>query len=257
VHFATPDRKTVSTAFCIVLSFLAPFMKRSTHYCQKTPLGGFTRLELVATLAGLGLLGLIALPVLAQPISRSSRLVCLNNLRQIGQGFQLWGNDHNDEAPFYVSSASGGTRGAPDAPQAYYHFAVLSNELSTPKLLACPSDPLVTVAQDFSANPGGFVAPGNKNDRVSYFVSHGRIAAGPDLLCGDRNLITSTTLSCAFFTTTKVVPRSLVRWNSEMHSGKGNVLMSSGDAAETSNEGLRAAVSSSATQLDVHLVSPR
>jgi hypothetical protein len=251
------DQKIVSTGFCTVLGFLAPFMKRFTHYCHRTAFCGFTRLELAATVAGLGLLLLVAIPALAQPFSRSSRLVCLNNLRQIGQGFQLWGNDHNDEPPFYVSSGSGGTRGGSEAPQAYYHFAALSNELRTPRLLACPTDPLVTAAQDFSNNPGGLLSSGYKNNSVSYFVSHGRIATGPDLLAGDRNLLTSGAVACPIFTSTRLIARPQVRWSPELHAGNGNVLMSSGDAVQTSDEGLRDAVSSSAPHLDIHLVTPR
>jgi len=52
---------------------------------------GFTRLELVAVIAGLALLCMVALPLYAATRGDSERAACLNNLRQLGRAVQMWG----------------------------------------------------------------------------------------------------------------------------------------------------------------------
>src|SRR6185503_7422121 len=59
----------------------------------------FTRIELLALLAGLVFVAMIALPVLANTNPGSQRLTCANNLRQIGQAFLMWANDHEERIP--------------------------------------------------------------------------------------------------------------------------------------------------------------
>ena len=68
----------------------------------------FTRAELLVILAVLTLLALVVLPALANTRPRSARVICANNLRQIGMAMQLWGNDHGDRPPYEVELADGG-----------------------------------------------------------------------------------------------------------------------------------------------------
>src|SRR5207249_767899 len=136
---------------------------------------GFTRLELVMVLATLGLLAGVALPVLAGTKSRSQQIGCFNNLRQIGKAFQLWGNDHQDQKPCRTPWQEGGTyvsstAGAPGwviaglQNNVYWQFFWLSNELATPKILACPGDATVRMARNFSPTfDGGFLNANYKN----------------------------------------------------------------------------------------------
>src|SRR5208283_3833238 len=86
-------------------------------------------------------------PALAPPKHRhKSRFSCINNMKQIGLSFQAWAADHDGNYPFNVSTNQGGTlewcrRGADGFDRnAAFHFQVMSNELSTPKLLVCPDD---------------------------------------------------------------------------------------------------------------------
>ncbi len=216
----------------------------------------FSRVELCATIAALFLLAAVALPVLAQPFSRSQRLQCLNNLRQIGQAYQAWGNDHGDEFPFYVVPSQGGLRGAPEASRAYYQLAVLSNQLSSPKILACPSDS-ATLAANFGAGPEGLLHGIYQDNAVSYFVSHGRIANGPELLSGDRNIFAGGAVGCAYFTSTRVISPIQLGWRGDVHGSVGNVLMTSGEVLETGTASLRAAAGATEPTLQLHLVVPR
>ena len=103
-------------------------------------------------LAGLVLI-VLALALLGYMVTRppgywgrSSRLGCDNNLKQIGLAFRTWAIDNGDQFPFNVSTNAGGTMefcatGADGFDSnAALHFQVMSNELSTPRILVCPKD---------------------------------------------------------------------------------------------------------------------
>jgi hypothetical protein len=52
--------------------------------------------------------------------ARAERIQCVNNLKQVGLAFRIWAGDNNDKYPTSL--------------------VVMSNELSTTKILVCPSD---------------------------------------------------------------------------------------------------------------------
>jgi competence protein ComGC len=85
------------------------------------------------------------LPALSRAKGHAQSINCLNNLKMIGVAFRTWALDNNDQYPFNVSTNSGGTlelcaRGADGYDRnAALHFRVMSNELSTPRLLVCPA----------------------------------------------------------------------------------------------------------------------
>lgn len=121
---------------------------------QPRPASGFTRLELVALLAALALLAAAVLPALAGNRIRSDRVLCANNLRQISMALQQWGNDHSDQPPWEVLPADGGTYAHALSPNVWYHFAWISNELASPRILFCPTD-TGKPARDFTGDPAG------------------------------------------------------------------------------------------------------
>ena len=69
---------------------------RSVGIASTSRPNAFTRAELLVVVAVFALLALIVLPALANNRPRSHRVMCANNLRQIGLAMQLWGSDHND-----------------------------------------------------------------------------------------------------------------------------------------------------------------
>ena len=233
----------------------------------------FTRLELLALLMALAFLAVIVIPVLANPRPRAERATCVNNLRLIGLGFQIWGNDHGEGPPFRTPFAQGGLRDAPAAypiQSVYYQFAWISNELRTPKILACPSDPTARVASDWSLNPnGGLRSTYFQNKSVSYFLG---LEIFPDfsqqILAGDRNMMTnglanfcSSGLWVAASSINTPISPSIV-WTAAIHDESGNLLLNDGRVEEVRSAGLRRALSNmqpdgSGSSGRVHFLYPR
>jgi prepilin-type processing-associated H-X9-DG protein len=79
-------------------------------------------------------------------LAMAQRISCFNNLKQIGVAFRTWAIDHDGPFPFNLGTNAGGTMelcktGADGFDSnAALHFQVMSNELSTPKLLVCTED---------------------------------------------------------------------------------------------------------------------
>jgi hypothetical protein len=135
---------------------------------------GFALAGLIMGYVGLVLTLLILpallLPALARAKSKAQSINCMNNMKQIGLSFRTWAIDNDGYYPFNLSTNKGGTlelsaRGIDgfDSSAARI-FQVMSNELSTPKILVCPADPKRHPALDFQS-----LQPAN----VSYQVCSG------------------------------------------------------------------------------------
>ncbi len=79
------------------------------------------------------------------------------DLKAIGISFKLWEGDHNDQFPFNVSQAQGGTLELCDRDSAGFEknlvpiFMVMSNELGTTRILVCPNDKTKQASADFAS----------------------------------------------------------------------------------------------------------
>ena len=92
----------------------------------------------------------------------AQRINCVSNLKQDGLAFLIWADDHNDKYPMEISTANGGTMELATTGNVFATFQIMSNELSTPKILLCPADTNHVMAKNFGAN---FTA-----NNVSYFI---------------------------------------------------------------------------------------
>jgi hypothetical protein len=125
---------------------------------------------------------MIFLPILAAPHRRPSQIYCVMNLKQVALSFRIWEGDNNNKYPMAVSVTNGGAMEWIATNNVTGCFQVMSNELSTPKILICPEDMVHTfAATNFDK---GFNA-----SHISYFI--GIDASNEDypqrLLCGDDN----------------------------------------------------------------------
>jgi len=216
----------------------------------------FSRLELTVVLGTLALLSAVAMPLLANNRSRSEQIVCLNNLRQVGHGFQLWASEHDDKNPWWVPIGDGGSYWAAGDPvpswglalrvNAWFQFAWVSNQLRTPKILVCPSDVGVgarrVVANDFSNFPaGGFLNPAYKNNALSYLLGlHSRYDDPRSVLCADRNVrFDQIGVGCSSGLASTLgltyPSQGILRWTNSIHGLAGNVLRTDGSTERMSN----------------------
>jgi type II secretory pathway pseudopilin PulG len=200
----------------------------------------FTRVELIAVLATLGLICTIVIPSLGQSGNRSERLVCLNNLGQLGRAYQMWATDHEGLLPFLVPTSRGGIQAHSMSGNIYFQVALLSNELRTAAVLACPSDTTAQRAANFSTGEGGLLNPRFQNNAVSYFVTHPSDGLETGLLAGDRNLEGTTGASgCPYFLGVTALDGRFAAWRENIHMSSGNVLFQNGAAEQTGNIQLR------------------
>jgi prepilin-type N-terminal cleavage/methylation domain-containing protein len=111
---------------------------RKIHASCATPTRGMTLVELTCVTVVMSILVLMILPATAHHKSGGRRVKCINNLKNIGLAFRIYSTDNNDLFPFQVSTNRGGTSELVNDVAA--QFRILSNELSTPKILICPRD---------------------------------------------------------------------------------------------------------------------
>lgn len=146
-----------------------------------------TLFEVGVVLAVLVVLAAVFLPALGAAKRKSAKISCTNNLKQIGLSYRIWEGDHNDKYPMAISVTNGGTRELTQAGNAVASYQVMSNELSTPRILICDGE------YGYSGDTNriyttNFATLSNSN--VSYFVGVDADEANPqDILSGDSDLL--------------------------------------------------------------------
>lgn len=150
------------------------------------------------------------------------------HLKQVGLAFRVWAGDHGDRMPNQVSTNEMGSREILLAGDLAFAFRSLSNELSTPKVLHCPSDTDSVPAINFSDFD-------EKN--VSYFLSVDALPNNPDLLLsGDRNITNGTRLVAGLL---NVSSNATAGWNDKIHQKAGNVALADGGVQQLSINALK------------------
>jgi prepilin-type N-terminal cleavage/methylation domain-containing protein/prepilin-type processing-associated H-X9-DG protein len=140
-----------------------------------------TLTELLVVIFILAVAAALFLPALAAAKRKSSKVNCVNNLKQIGLSFRIWEGDNFDKYPMQVSVTNGGAMELAVAGNVAPIFQVMSNELATPKVLLCPADTNRIAVTDFA---GGF-----NNSHISYFVGLDAEDKYPQMIIsGDDNL---------------------------------------------------------------------
>jgi prepilin-type processing-associated H-X9-DG protein len=194
----------------------------------------FSLVELIAITAVLLLAGFVILnfsPRLYNPKAKAPRIKCTNNLKNIGLAARIYATDNNDLMPgaYFLSNKIDLAKiNAAD------YFRMLSNELSTPKIIKCPADKLRKEAISFT---------NLTTANISYFASLTVDEKLPQaFLSGDRNIqfINGQPIAGGLFTLTTNLQ---LGWSKDLHNGQGDIAMGDGSvqqfSAQRLNQGIR------------------
>jgi len=214
----------------------------------------FTLIELLVVIAIIAILAALLLPALAAAKRKAQRINCISNIKQMGIAFRIWEGDNKDQYPMAVSTINGGAQeqiwsaatvgNATPVTKASYGltnvFCVMSNELSTPKVLYCPSDSARSATTNFPSLH--FV-----DQNMSYFVCGDAQEAYPQMILdGDRNIGTTGASGNAASTTNVLGmqwsgdPSAWWAWSAQdMHLKVGNLGMADGHAEQPTVIGLQ------------------
>jgi len=201
-------------------------MKISTF---KKRLAALTLIEVLMVIAVLMVLAAILLPALlrTQP-QRSLRIQCVNNLKQISIATLVWAGDNNDKYPMFVPQTNGGSMEFTTGANVWKHFQVMSNELSTPRVLFCPAE---SDSQRFRATNFTWLWLNNSN--LSFFMGIVSNDANPQLiLSGDHNLTNGTAVKNGIL---ELTPGRATGWTAEMHNTVGNIALADGSLQQVNS----------------------
>ena len=195
---------------------------------QKTD--ALTLMEVLVVIVGLVILfSFFDFGVTFDTKKKAQRIQCASNLKQIGLSFRLWEGDNGDKYPMSVSVTNGGTMELAAGTNAWFSFLVMSNQLSTPKVLHCPSDTNSFAADNFSSR--------FNHRNISYFVGVDAGESDPQaLLSGDDNLeVGGVPVNSGLLI---LVSNTPIAWSAARHHFAGNVALADGGVQSISNTGL-------------------
>lgn len=218
----------------------------------------FTLIELLVVIAIIAILAAMLLPALAAAKRKAQRINCVNNLKQVSLAMKIWAGDNNDRYPMAVDTSQGGSKqyvtqgGSVSTPSQTSIspngltnvFCVMSNELSTPKVIFCPSDTRGNGAAS------AFIQVATNISFTSYFICGDAADTYPQMiLTGDRNVCLNSTPTTPIPGNTGVfaanaygaavgAPGAAGSWNftqTELHQKAGNIGLADGSVAQVTS----------------------
>ena len=188
---------------------------------------GFTLTELLVVIAIIAILAAMLLPALSRSKAKAQRIADVNNIRQTGVAIAMWAHDHEGKYPWQVKPPEGSF----GFDKAWQHFAAVSNELVTPKVLHCPADKQRQIADTFNG-PNGLSTL--ENAALSYAIGTEASEGNATMhLASDRNISGRDGQRCSaagiMSAITTLNPfNGGTGWTSETHQNEGNMALADG-----------------------------
>lgn len=203
----------------------------------------FTLVELMVVVVIIVVLAGLLLPVMYRPRVDHSYVYCVSNLKQVALAFKMYAGDNEEKLPW-----EGVTSAQPQP--AWRYFLMISNELGTAKILACPGDVArwENRATTFTAETQGLAHADMQNHSVSYFLGVSTSLKQRDaMLTGDCNLsldgrgsVFSSRSGTPVSVPENTVWNPLVNWSH--HGTNGNLVLCDGSVQRASNARLQQAL---------------
>jgi competence protein ComGC len=181
----------------------------------------FTLIELAVILLVLAVLLFLLIPELKTAKRRALHTQCASNLKWVGLAYRTYLPSDSDRYPQAVDVKFGGSQEWIIAGEVFRHFAVMSNELISPKVLLCPADN----KRQASASFGSCFS----NTNISYLVGLDARDISPEsFLSGDRNVVLNSKSPMPGMLILTPNPLTPISWSKDLHVSCGNVGLADG-----------------------------
>ena len=195
----------------------------NTRWINRSKASGSTALEAIFVIGLMLFLAACIIPALGLAKTRAKRINCVSILKSTGLAARMWSNDHGQKYPWQVSVSTNGTLELVHGSSVSPHFLSMSNELNTPKILACSTDAKRTRVAQWSEFD---------DSHLSYFVGlDADETKSQSILFGDRNITGGMPITNTVFYFTS---NSVVGFTKDLHNNCGNLALGDGSAQQVS-----------------------
>jgi competence protein ComGC len=205
-----------------------------------------TLVEVLVVIAMLAVLVAMLLPALAKAKRHASKIYCVSSLKQIGLAYRLWEGDNNDKYPMFVSVTNGGAMELIATGNVTQTFLVMSNDLSTPRILHCSEDTEHIETYSFatlaSSNISYFIGADVTNDTAPQAILSGDDNFIVDGVPTKSGLVQFSTNSNVAWGSGRHVPYKEHFWTPTHGKFLGNIGLADGSVQQFTTEGLQNAI---------------